>query len=156
MPSGSAIRSAAAPPPMGGKGIVARMASASSASTVARDHWEGGGVDLLCIGELGSMELDRRGRTARRIRRRRPRWERLCQLWMAHADGLRRELGGDQVQSLLGEAHTMLPTLAGRRAVLLTLRRPAGTPEVPGAADRMTGPHGNPYDRPVSDERISQ
>ncbi|MGX1114878.1 hypothetical protein RKD37_000241 [Streptomyces ambofaciens] len=39
MPSASAIRSAAAPPEIGGEGIAARMASASSASTAARDHW---------------------------------------------------------------------------------------------------------------------
>ncbi|MFD4721839.1 hypothetical protein ACFWOY_20830 [Streptomyces sp. NPDC058423] len=39
MPSASAIRSAAAPLEIGGDAIAARMASASSASTAARDHW---------------------------------------------------------------------------------------------------------------------
>jgi hypothetical protein len=38
VPSASAIRSAAAPPLIGGEGIAARKASASSASTAARDH----------------------------------------------------------------------------------------------------------------------
>ncbi|MEU5041648.1 hypothetical protein [Streptomyces griseorubiginosus] len=39
VPSASAIPSAAAPPPIGGDDIAARMASASRASTAARDHW---------------------------------------------------------------------------------------------------------------------
>ncbi|MFE4539389.1 hypothetical protein ACFRKB_30750 [Streptomyces scopuliridis] len=38
VPSTPAIRSAAAPPEIGGDGIAARMASASSASTAARDR----------------------------------------------------------------------------------------------------------------------
>ncbi|MEV5880354.1 hypothetical protein AB0L75_40445 [Streptomyces sp. NPDC052101] len=37
-PRASAIRSAAAPPEIGGEGIAARIVSASSASTAARDH----------------------------------------------------------------------------------------------------------------------
>ncbi|MFC8429257.1 class I SAM-dependent methyltransferase [Streptomyces sp. NPDC057253] len=51
-------------------------------------------------------------------------WARLYQLWIDHADDLRHELGDDQAQNMLHEAHTRLPTLPGRRAVLLTLRRP--------------------------------
>ncbi|WP_265569102.1 hypothetical protein [Streptomyces hygroscopicus] len=39
VPSASPIRSAAALPPIGGEDMAARMASASSASTAARDHW---------------------------------------------------------------------------------------------------------------------
>ncbi|MEU0413885.1 methyltransferase domain-containing protein [Streptomyces griseorubiginosus] len=51
-------------------------------------------------------------------------WARLYRLWINHADDLRRELGDDQAENMLREAHTRLPTLPGRRAVLLTLRRP--------------------------------
>ncbi|MEW2573281.1 hypothetical protein [Streptomyces sp. NPDC047070] len=49
-------------------------------------------------------------------------WQRLYRLWIAHAAELRRELGEVQAQSMLDEAHQMLPALPGRRAVLLTLR----------------------------------
>ncbi|MFF8035848.1 class I SAM-dependent methyltransferase [Streptomyces sp. NPDC016626] len=77
-------------------------------------------------------------------------WERLYRLWIAHADELRSELGEVQAQNMLREAHRVLPTLPGRRAVLLTLRRPATTPAWPGAADTMTGPGRHP------DERIPQ
>ncbi|MFJ6213733.1 class I SAM-dependent methyltransferase [Streptomyces sp. NPDC092296] len=67
-------------------------------------------------------------------------WDRLYRLWIAHADELRRELGEDQARNMLREAHQMLPVLPGRRAVLLTLRRPANVPSGLGAADTMTGP----------------
>ncbi|MFE2302690.1 class I SAM-dependent methyltransferase [Streptomyces sp. NPDC059445] len=67
-------------------------------------------------------------------------WDRLYRLWIAHADEMRRELGGVQARIMLREAHQVLPTLPGRRAVLLTLRRPAVSPATPGAADRMTRP----------------
>lgn len=67
-------------------------------------------------------------------------WERLYRLWIAHADDLRSELGQVQAQNMLRKAHQMLPALPGRRAVLLTLRRPAGSPAAPGAADTMTRP----------------
>ncbi|OEJ56704.1 methyltransferase [Streptomyces agglomeratus] len=85
-------------------------------------------------------------------------WERLYRLWIARADDLRRELGQAQAQRMLREAHQMLPTLPGRRAVLLTLRRPAAAPVAPGAADRMTAPGRRPGDEPVSVsvERTSQ
>ncbi|MHB9864519.1 hypothetical protein [Streptomyces sp. YIM S03343] len=52
-------------------------------------------------------------------------WQRLYRLWIAHADELRCELGEDQAQNMLREAHQVLPKLSGRRAVLLTLRRGA-------------------------------
>ncbi|MFH9742647.1 hypothetical protein ACH4MA_33780 [Streptomyces roseolus] len=39
VPSALAIRPAAAPPEIGGEGIAARMASASSAFTALQDHW---------------------------------------------------------------------------------------------------------------------
>lgn len=77
-------------------------------------------------------------------------WERLYRLWIAHADELRSELGEAQAQNMLREADRVLPTLPGRRAVLLTLRRPATTPARPGAADTMTRPGRRP------DERIPQ
>ncbi|KFG05449.1 hypothetical protein IQ61_30315 [Streptomyces scabiei] len=54
-------------------------------------------------------------------------WERLSRLWLARADDLHRELGG-QARFMLYEAHRMLPALPGRRAVLLTLRRPRHHP----------------------------
>ncbi|MEU1622393.1 class I SAM-dependent methyltransferase [Streptomyces sp. NPDC005722] len=67
-------------------------------------------------------------------------WERLYRLWIAHADELRRELGDAQAQAMLHEAHRVLPTLPGRRAVLLTLERPSASRGRPIAADTMTGP----------------
>jgi ubiquinone/menaquinone biosynthesis C-methylase UbiE len=76
-------------------------------------------------------------------------WERLYRLWIAHADALRSELGEDQAQNMLREAHQMLPKLPGRRAVVLTLRRAANPPARPVTADTMPGP-----DRP--DERTPQ
>ncbi|WP_435058540.1 class I SAM-dependent methyltransferase [Streptomyces sp. bgisy060] len=71
-------------------------------------------------------------------------WERLYRLWIAHADELRHELGGDQAERMLHEAHQVLPKLAERRAVLLTLRRPVTTPAGPGSADTMTVPGRHP------------
>ncbi|WP_369368082.1 class I SAM-dependent methyltransferase [Streptomyces sp. CG4] len=58
--------------------------------------------------------------------------ERLCRLWIAHVEELRHELGEGEAQNMLREAHQVLPTLPGRRAVLLTLRRPR--PPRPGPA----------------------
>ncbi|WP_020556963.1 hypothetical protein [Embleya scabrispora] len=81
-------------------------------------------------------------------------WERLYRLWISHADELRRELGEVQARNMLREAHRVLPTLPGRRAVLLTLRRPVTTPAAPEAADTMSGPRA-PGDRDVPDERIA-
>ncbi|MEV6781206.1 class I SAM-dependent methyltransferase [Streptomyces sp. NPDC051098] len=83
-------------------------------------------------------------------------WDRLYRLWIAHADELRRELGEDQAENMLREAHQMLPTLPGRRAVVLTLRRPATTPEAPASPDTMTGLGHHPHDRSVPKERTSQ
>ncbi|MET8676071.1 class I SAM-dependent methyltransferase [Streptomyces sp. NPDC004647] len=83
-------------------------------------------------------------------------WNRLYRLWIDHADELRRELGEIQAQNMLREAHQVLPTLPGRRAVLVTLRRPADAPAAPGAADRMTGPGRHPGDRPTPNERTAQ
>lgn len=82
-------------------------------------------------------------------------WERLYRLWITHADELRHELGETQTRNMLSEAHRMLPTLPDRRAVLLTLRRPATAPATPGAADTMTGPR-DPGNRDASDERTPQ
>lgn len=67
-------------------------------------------------------------------------WARLYRLWIDHADELQRELGDDQAQNMLREAHRMLPALPGRRAVLLTLRRPLAEPAAPEAADTMPRP----------------
>lgn len=74
-------------------------------------------------------------------------WERLYQLWITHADELRSELGEDQAQNMLREAHQVLPKLPGRRAVVLTVRRTANAPAGPGAADTMTGPGRRPDER---------
>ncbi|MET7621275.1 methyltransferase domain-containing protein [Streptomyces sp. NPDC005408] len=52
-------------------------------------------------------------------------WRRLYRLWIAHETDLRRELGELQTLSMLSEAARMLPRLAERRAIVLTLRRPA-------------------------------
>ncbi|KPC62608.1 class I SAM-dependent methyltransferase [Streptomyces chattanoogensis] len=67
-------------------------------------------------------------------------WERLYRLWIAHADELHSELGETQAERMLREAHQVLPALSGRRAVVLTLRRPANATDSRGAADTMTGP----------------
>ncbi|MFI0968326.1 hypothetical protein ACH4S8_44385 [Streptomyces sp. NPDC021080] len=64
--------------------------------------------------------------------------DRLYQLWITHAGEPRHELGEIQAQNMLREAHHA--ALPGRRAVLLTLRRPAVSPTAAGVADRMTGP----------------
>jgi ubiquinone/menaquinone biosynthesis C-methylase UbiE len=74
-------------------------------------------------------------------------WQRLYRLWIDHADELRRELGDAPARNMLTEAHRTLPALPGRRAVLLTLRRPATSPAGPGAADTMTGPGRHPDER---------
>ncbi|MFF5170550.1 class I SAM-dependent methyltransferase [[Kitasatospora] papulosa] len=82
-------------------------------------------------------------------------WERLYRLWITHADELRRELGDAPARSMLAEAEQMLPALPGRRAVLLTLRRPATAPDQAVPADRMATParHGG---RHTPDERTTQ
>ncbi|MDF3144171.1 MULTISPECIES: class I SAM-dependent methyltransferase [unclassified Streptomyces] len=76
-------------------------------------------------------------------------WERLFQLWIRHADALTRELGDAEAQNMLATANRMLPRLPGRRAVLLTLRRPAAGP----AADTMTVPGRHPDGGPAPTER---
>ncbi|MGW9369672.1 class I SAM-dependent methyltransferase [Streptomyces xanthophaeus] len=67
-------------------------------------------------------------------------WDRLYKLWITHADDLRRDLGEVQTERMLREAHQVLPKLPGRRAVLLTLRRPAHALPAPSTADTMTAP----------------
>ncbi|GGT96171.1 hypothetical protein GCM10010226_87230 [Streptomyces phaeofaciens] len=66
-------------------------------------------------------------------------WRRLYRLWIAHADELLSELGEVQARNMLREAHQVLPTLPGRRAVLLTLRHDTKQPATPGTADSMPG-----------------
>ncbi|MFE0200617.1 hypothetical protein ACFW0I_33410 [[Kitasatospora] papulosa] len=83
-------------------------------------------------------------------------WERLYQLWIAHADQLRRELGDGPAESMLREAQQVLPTLRGRRAVLLTLRRLPEAPAGSGVVDRMTRPVSQTGDRPAPGERTPQ
>ncbi|MEV6734542.1 MULTISPECIES: class I SAM-dependent methyltransferase [unclassified Streptomyces] len=82
-------------------------------------------------------------------------WEQLYRLWIAHGDHLRSELGQAAAEAMLREAHQVLPTLPGRRAVLLTLRRLPGTSDSPGAAARMAGPS-RLAGRPASTERTPQ
>ncbi|MYY13493.1 methyltransferase domain-containing protein [Streptomyces sp. SID4919] len=67
-------------------------------------------------------------------------WDRLYHLWIAHADELRHELGETQARNMLHEAHHTLPTLPGRRAVLLTLLRPEDVQSGTCVADTMSGP----------------
>lgn len=55
-------------------------------------------------------------------------WRRLYVLWIAHEAALRRDLGDDQADNMLREANRMLPRLAGRRALVMTLRRPLPYP----------------------------
>ncbi|MFE2937475.1 class I SAM-dependent methyltransferase [Streptomyces sp. NPDC059255] len=83
-------------------------------------------------------------------------WERLYRLWVSHAGELRRDLGDVQAQNMLREAERMLPVLAGRRAVLLTLRRSVQAPAAPGAADRMSGPGRHPGDGAATGGRTPQ
>ncbi|MFD4921701.1 class I SAM-dependent methyltransferase [Streptomyces goshikiensis] len=82
-------------------------------------------------------------------------WDRLYKLWIAHADDLRREVGEVQTERMLREAHQVLPKLPSRRAVLLTLRRPAHDPAASGTADTMTAPR-LPSGRPPFHEEIPQ
>ncbi|MFJ6565635.1 class I SAM-dependent methyltransferase [Streptomyces sp. NPDC091412] len=83
-------------------------------------------------------------------------WERLYRQWISHADELRRDLGDVQAESMLTEARRVLPALPGRRAVLLTLHRPATSPAAPGAVDTMTRPGRRPDDGPAPSERTTQ
>lgn len=83
-------------------------------------------------------------------------WERLYQLWVAHADQLRRELGKAPAENMLREAHRMLPKVRGRRAILLTLRRLPSDPAGSGPADRMAAPDRRPGDRPASGKETPQ
>ncbi|MEW2164377.1 methyltransferase domain-containing protein [Streptomyces sp. NPDC007084] len=53
-------------------------------------------------------------------------WGRLYRLWQARAVDLRRELGDVQADGMLREAERMLPRLAGREALVVTLRKPGG------------------------------
>ncbi|MFJ3159684.1 class I SAM-dependent methyltransferase [Streptomyces kanasensis] len=79
-------------------------------------------------------------------------WERLYRLWIAHADQLRAELGPGPAARMLQEAHRMLPTVPGRRAVLLTLRRPPTGPAGPDPAATMSAPD-EPGARTAAPER---
>ncbi|MFF0386923.1 class I SAM-dependent methyltransferase [Streptomyces sp. NPDC004286] len=81
-------------------------------------------------------------------------WSRLYHLWLDHADDLRRELGAAQADYMLAEARRVLPTLRGRRAVLLTLRRP--TDSGGGSADTMTAPGRLRTAGPTPGERTPQ
>jgi ubiquinone/menaquinone biosynthesis C-methylase UbiE len=58
-------------------------------------------------------------------------WRHVYQLWIAHEDDLRRELGHDQADNMLAEAHRMLPRLDDRRSVMVTLRRAEPTRNSP-------------------------
>ncbi|MEU9918908.1 class I SAM-dependent methyltransferase [Streptomyces sp. NPDC051001] len=51
-------------------------------------------------------------------------WHRVYQLWIVNEDRLRVELGHDQAEGMLAEARRMLPRLATRKALAVTLRRP--------------------------------
>ncbi|MFJ3310285.1 class I SAM-dependent methyltransferase [Streptomyces sp. NPDC086549] len=82
-------------------------------------------------------------------------WERLFRLWIRHADALTHELGEAEAQNMLASATRRLPSLPGRRAVLLTLRRPMATPVVAAAAATMTA-LGHPDGGRGPDERTEQ
>ncbi|MET8956693.1 class I SAM-dependent methyltransferase [Streptomyces sp. NPDC004533] len=83
-------------------------------------------------------------------------WGRLYKLWIDHAHELRAQLGNDQAHNMLTEAHRVLPKLPGRRAVLLTLRRPATQQANPDAKDKMAHPGPAPGDGRVPSERTPQ
>ncbi|MCP3822101.1 methyltransferase domain-containing protein [Streptomyces sp. A3M-1-3] len=55
-------------------------------------------------------------------------WRRLYGLWIAHEADLRRDLGDVQAENMLREANRVLPHLDGRRALVMTLRRPGPYP----------------------------
>ncbi|MGW5477731.1 class I SAM-dependent methyltransferase [Streptomyces sp. NPDC004008] len=80
-------------------------------------------------------------------------WGRLYRLWIDHAAELRAVLGDAQADNMLAEAHRMLPKLPGRRAVLLTLRRPPAQPEASEPPAKMARPGHRPGDAPAPDER---
>ncbi|GAA3368601.1 hypothetical protein GCM10020367_07630 [Streptomyces sannanensis] len=81
---------------------------------------------------------------------------RLYRLWIDHAEELRRELGDDQADNMLREANKTPPTLPGRRAVLLTLRRPVAEPSARGSVDTMAEPGRRSDDGPASSERTPE
>ncbi|MFI1830713.1 methyltransferase domain-containing protein [Streptomyces sp. NPDC020412] len=60
-------------------------------------------------------------------------WRRVYRLWLDHEDDLRRHVGAVQAQFMVAEARRTLPTLADRRAVVVTLRRPADGDRAPYA-----------------------
>lgn len=62
-------------------------------------------------------------------------WRRLYRLWQSRADDLVRHLGHAQACSMLAEAARRLPTLTGRRAVALTLRRPLRCTDAPSTLE---------------------
>lgn len=67
-------------------------------------------------------------------------WYRLYGLWIAHEAGLRRDLGDAEAESMLHETARRLPTLASRRAVVLTLRRPVDkSPSAESPGDKLPG-----------------
>ncbi|MGC9499279.1 class I SAM-dependent methyltransferase [Streptomyces sp. WG7] len=51
-------------------------------------------------------------------------WQRLYALWIEHEAELRAELGDDQADNMLHEAHTRGPKLPERQALVVTLSRP--------------------------------
>ncbi|MER6314430.1 class I SAM-dependent methyltransferase [Streptomyces sp. NPDC001581] len=62
-------------------------------------------------------------------------WRRLYLLWQARADDLAHHLGEAPACAMLAEAARRLPTLAGRRAVALTLRRPLRCTDAPSTLE---------------------
>ena len=82
--------------------------------------------------------------------------ERLHQLWIAHADRLRREPGRAPTENMLREENRMLSKTRGRRAVLLTPGGLTADQAAEGAADRMAAPSPRPGSRPESTEGSPQ
>ncbi|MFF4010637.1 class I SAM-dependent methyltransferase [Streptomyces sp. NPDC001717] len=58
-------------------------------------------------------------------------WRRLYHLWQTRAKDLEHHLGQDQACAMLAEAARRRPTLDGRRAAALTLRRPLRCTDAP-------------------------
>ncbi|QIB49543.1 class I SAM-dependent methyltransferase [Streptomyces aureoverticillatus] len=100
----------------GGRAIITRAAR-RDAHTLLTRHEEAAGFTVEHI-------VERAGEPAV--------WARLYRLWIAREADLRRELGDVQAERMLAEASRVLPRLAGRRAVVLTLRRPAVTTAAAG------------------------
>lgn len=100
----------------GGRAVITRAVRHDSGSAYS-EQAEGAGFEVERIDERpGEPEM----------------WRRLYELWIEHEADLRRGLGDVQAENMLREANRVLPRLNGRRALVMTLRRPGSMPAAAG------------------------